>query len=602
MKFLKAIALAAGGALTAGAAGAAGDDAGTAGTDPRTEPMYEIEVIGAPASSFRYGPFAVSIGEGETPDFAGLYERNNIFSFFNTAPHMVDGGQKLHRLKTCFAEDAAENYCDALWDGDSYAKAWRYAIYDGLSHLESFLNQTLTPDTDVIYTKLGADAGEAVGYRYDYDRSLSDFRNPTSYGIAKFDGKTYVLKSPKLAEGDGLPLGSYASALSFLRLADGRILVGGYSNFMGSTENFFWRCYEGDDESRGDHTLCPGHKMQATVWVIDPSRDPDGAEITGWQADEYVDYDRNADSIASGAVTAFAEKNGQIYALGYSTTNDWGSNINPANTAVFWKLTLDGDKVTFDHGSEYPSMDRPGNNDNWNDYTWTVDSNLNGYILANRKLAKSRKSNRAMNLAFTKLNDDGTFDTISYPMYDVPFDGAGSQGSAINNNNFVVGWCDRRKDMHAVIGGSLRDSEALFYDLNAMKFHYINDFICRLDAEGKTDCKASDGYYYHIQWAADINDSNVIFATAFQYATKEDWNMSLNAKTVSVLLRPAAGAFTTADGVMTVNEERVVENNRETVKNYSMDSDTGSVGPGGLLLLLSALPFLRARRRAGARR
>lgn len=590
MNFKKAFVLTAG-FMAAGSAVYAADS-----EDKSTTPMYSIEVVDVPESSFKFGPFAVSMGEGENPDVAGLYEQFDFFSFFNLPPHQVDLGQKMYRHQSCYGMRVSSSFCDSLWDGDKMASNWRYSLYRGVSNLKSFHNQTIADDEEIIYAKLGEDGSEGVGYRYDYDASLSHYSNPTSYGIAKFNNKTFILKSPTIDKSEGLTLGSYASALNFIKLDDGRILVGGYSNFANARENFFYRCYSGNDNSDGDYHFCPGHKMQATVWVVDPEKDPDGAEIIGQQAKDYIDYDRDPDALVSAAVNSFHQKDGVLYAMGYSVTNDWSGGVNPSNTAVYWKLSLDGDTVSYDSVSEYPGLSRPGNNDNWNEYTWTADVNARGYVLANRKLAKAKSSNYAMNLAYTYLKDDGTFASISIPMYNVPFDGANSEGAAINDNNFIVGWTDRRDDRRAVVGGSFRDTEALFYDINADKYHYINDFTCHKDSDGNTDCQAEDGYYYHIQWAVDINNSNIIYATAFQYATRSDWENSVNASVKTVLLKPADDAFLTDEtGVMTVNESRKVTYDRHISKNYSTKRG-GSIGFGSILLMALASVLIRRRR------
>lgn len=586
--------------LTAGfvAAGAAAVQAADKEELP-TAPMYSIEALDVPESSFEYGPFAVSMGEGENPDTAGLYEQFDFFSFFNIAPHEVDLGQKMYRHKSCYGNRASSSYCDSLWDGKSLAKAWRRSLYHRVPNLKSVLNQNIADDTEVIYTKLGENSGEGVGYRYDYDESLSSYVNPTSYGIAKFNNKTFILKSPTIDKEDKYLLGSYASALNFVKLDDGRILVGGYSNFAHAKEMFFYNCYYGDDYSDGTYHYCPGHKMQATIWVIDPDGDPDGAEIVGQQTQSYIDYAKDPKALVSAAVTSFLKKDDVLYALGYSVTNDWGSAVNPSNTAVYWKISLDGDTVNYESVKEYPGMSRPGNEDNWNEYTWTVEANSNGYVLANRKLAKAKNSNYAMNIAYTKLNEDGKFDTIAYPTYNVPFGGANSEGSALNDNDFIVGWADRRDDRRAVVGGSYRDTEAVFYDINAEKYHYINDFICHKNKKGKTDCQAEDGKYYHIQWAVDINNANVIYATAFQYDSLDDWNNSINAKVKTVLLKPSEDAFITDEetGKLTVNESRKVPYGRKTTKNYSTKRG-GSLGLGSLLLLAAAGCFTVRRRKA----
>ncbi len=136
----------------------------------------------------------------------------------------------------------------------------------------------------------------------------------------------------------------------------------------------------------------------------------------------------------------------------------------------------------------------------------------------------------------------------------------------------------------------------MFYDINADKYHYINDFTCHKDSDGNTDCQAEDGYYYHIQWAVDINNSNIIYATAFQYATRSDWENSVNASVKTVLLKPADDAFLTDEtGVMTVNESRKVTYDRHPSKNSSTKRG-GSIGFGSILLMALASVLIRRRR------
>ena len=96
----------------------------------------------------------------------------------------------------------------------------------------------------------------------------------------------------------------------------------------------------------------------------------------------------------------------------------------------------------------------------------------------------------------------------------------------------------------------------------------------------------------------DINNSNVIYATAFQYASKSDWNNSINATVKSVLLKPSEDAFIVDGdtGEQTVNESRKVTYNRSVVKNYSTKRG-GSLGFGGLLMLIAASCFALSGRR-----
>ena len=257
----------------------------------------------------------------------------------------------------------------------------------------------------------------------------------------------------------------------------------------------------------------------------------------------------------------------------------------------------DGDKVDFKSIVEYPNVDRPGNNDNWNDYTLAVDANQNGYVLINRKLAKSSNRNYAKNMAFTRFNESGRIDDAVYPLYDTPFRGADSEGAAINDNNFIVGWAGRRDDHRAVVGGSYRDVEALFYNINNRSYNYINDLICHKNENGDKDCRAQDGKYYYISWAVDINNDNLIFATAFRYNSEKDWSNSVNAEVVPVILRPTDDAFVKDDkGNTVINQKKVVSYERPQNKNYSRDRG-GCLDFISVLLLVSGAAVLRRRKR-----
>ncbi len=563
-----------------------------------TTPVFQIEPQEVPASSFKYGPFAMAMSEGTSPDIAGVFNRTDFFSFYNIAPHQTDFGQKIYRYKTCYDQSVISSFCDALWDGDSYASAWRTSFYYRLSNLKSFLNQQIYDDTEMIYTKLGDSSSEAVGYRFDYDPSLSPtIHNPTVYGIAKFNNKTFILKSPHEDRRGDSSLGSYATALTFYKMDDGRILIGGYSNKNNAVVNFFENCYNGNHHKNGDYQTCPGHKMQATVWIVDPENNADEDVIVGIHVPQYIDFSDNPGVLVSAAINGFTKVGNNLYAIGYSVTDDWGGVVNPGNTAVYWRIEVDGDKVDFKSIVEYPNVDRPGNNDNWNDYTLAVDANQNGYVLINRKLAKSSNRNYAKNMAFTRFNESGRIDDAVYPLYDTPFRGADSEGAAINDNNFIVGWAGRRDDHRAVVGGSYRDVEALFYNINNRSYNYINDLICHKNENGDKDCRAQDGKYYYISWAVDINNDNLIFATAFRYNSEKDWSNSVNAEVVPVILRPTDDAFVKDDkGNTVINQKKVVSYERPQNKNYSRDRG-GCLDFISVLLLVSGAAVLRRRKR-----
>lgn len=559
------------------------------------------EVNGGTSSAFTQGPYAKSLSNGENPYAVSLMYKNNIFSYFDMGADQFDIGQVIHRVYDCpnyFSTDV----CEILWE-TSGARKWRDDFIQHKSQYSSILNNVESVDTDMLVYKVG-DNGETFGSKVDYSqqRALNGF---DTYGVAKIDGKTFYLKSPTedYFYRDKESIGNLATALTYYKLPSGKYLVGGYSQIdKNRSDDRMSYCLNYLASEYGDgnyyNSFCPSFKTEATIWLIDPSQMNDGDFIKGTHAPRYLDMGREENVISTASVTSFVEFEGKIYALGYSTTDEYYGVRAFSPVATYWGITVNETDNTVEFGeiSELKDLERPGEGDGWNAYTWVQSVNNNGYIVANRQLNKSENSTYARNLVISKLTADGKTEKISYPLFGNIAKGFSSEGMSINDDNFVVGLCDDREYYNVpTSGGSPKPKEAMFYDLNAAKFYRINDFICS-KIDGNEDCSINGAYYY-IERAIDINDKNYILATAFKYANQTDWSKRQNSSVVTVLLKPNDSTFVTdAEGKKAINESEIVEYNRVKPNYYKKDNGGGSFGVFGLIMLMLSAVLLKRRK------
>ncbi len=554
------------------------------------EPAFSITEVDSSASG-NYGPFAVSMSDGDTPSTASVSYQNNMFSYMMIAPHEYDLGQHMLRMYDCYTI-MDSSVCNGYWDGDShYASTWRYDMLYYKPEVSSTVNGNTTDENTFVMLK-AADNGDGVGYRVNQNEYYSAKNYYRREGYAVFDGKKYILQNP-LAWGDNAEaykdIGGYATALSYKKLSDGRILVGGYSSFgplNGDLYDYINSCYLGDHDANSDLNACPGFRTQATIWIIDPNTMTDGTTIIGTQAASYLDSSNNMDGLPQSAVTSFVEINNQLYALGYSATDDYNSGgAFISEVATYWPITVDT-TVSFGQIKEINGMERPGNGDDTNIYTWIQAGNKQGTLLTNRKMDKSENSNRAMMFGFSTLSSDGTT-SVLFPFHNVPINGANSQGADINDHNVIVGWRDNRNDKKPVNYGVDRAQEGFIYTVSDKGSYYLNDLICGLDDQSNATC-TQNGVYYYIEWPVAINNNNIIYATAFRYNSYEDWQNYRNATTVTVKLTPNSDLFSTDSKTesSTINTKYVVNYpNKLATYSESSSGSGGAITPFWLLIL-----------------
>ena len=556
------------------------------------DPAFSITEVNS-GKFAEYGPFAMSLSEGESPKAASVFYRHNMFSLMMTAPHQYDLGQHIRRYMDCY-DILDSNVCDSYWDGrDTYAAKWRYEMLYYVPEVTSVVDSVSSDENAAVFLKID-EKGNGVGYRVnksEYNKDINYYRRE---GIASFDGKTFILQNP--SGWDDNPdaykeVGGYATALTFLRLDDGRILAGGYSSFGKYDDNRrknLLYCYAGNWSSHADYRSCPGFRTQATLWLIDPANMSDGEIIIGQQAKGYIDIATSENAVTTAAVVDLAKVGDRLVAAGYSATDDFGKGWSTANTSCIWNITLDGDVISMgDRCWEIPGLNRPGNNDNENNYTWVQAVTDKGTILSNRKMYKSKNSNRAMNFGISGYDADNNLTSVTFPADDYPFRGANSEGADINNHSVVVGWADNPADKKPVNYGVDRAQTGFIYTVADNSFRYLNDYICGRNDKSEAEC-SQNGAYYYIEWPVAINDAGIILATAFRYETREDWEKYRNAVPVTVMLKPDAGVFVIDEekGTAVLNHEREVAYPDE-LKSYSSNSSRsrGEIGVFWLMVL-----------------
>ena len=580
------------GMLLAGAAGLWGSPAFAAGA---AKPAFQITEVNN-GSFAAFGPFAMSLSEGKNPKAASVYYRHNMFSSMMTAPHQYDLGQHIRRFMDCY-DILDGSVCDSYWDGNpNYAEKWRYEMLYYTPEVTGVTDSVSSDENTAILLRIDEN-GDGVGYRVNKSEYNTEYNYYRREGVARFNGKTFILQNP-LGWGDNpeayKEVGGYATALSFLPLEDGRILVGGYSsfgNYDGNIKKFISHCYHGNWEAGGDYRICPGFRTQATVWLIDPEKMKDGEVIIGTQAKGYIDIGSSENSLSTAAIMDLVKLDDRIVAAGYSATDDFGSGASTANTSCVWDVTIDGDNLSLgDRCWEITGMSRPGNNDDENMYTWVQAINKKGVILANRKMNKSKNSNRPLDFGISAYSADHNFPRITFPATDYPFRGANAEGSDINSYSVVVGWGDNPADKKPVNYAVDRAQTGFIYTDQDRSFNYVNDYICGRNEKGEADCLQNGGYYY-VEWPVAINDEGIILASAFRYETESDWENYQNAVPVTVMLTPDTGVFVIdeAKGTATLNHDREVTY-PDTLKSYTSKSShtRGSLSMFWLAVLAAA--------------
>ncbi len=534
--------------------------------------FYSIKEV-ASSSPTQYGPWVQSMAKDNS--VASFVSSSDWFSFFNMAPNGMDLAQRLRYEMDCYSQ-LASSVCSAFWDGaPNKALQWRNNTLSYLPQVTTLIEGAQRGEQDGIITKLGATKAEYVGYKVAATPTNSSYYHERN-GFASING-TETQLAPAYSLGG---MGGFTSAYDLLPVGDSYLIAGTANTNVVAPDDSFAKCYQGDTYISGEYTRCPGFNTQAAFWLVNGS----GGIVTPILSPGYY---RPNDSVlqTASAMGLTALANGQFLAVGYSSTDAVGDSAQSGrNVAVTWNVNVSGGVASVGTPNLIPlPLAAPGEGDEVLRNTWAVAANSQGYVIGNQKYNSAKSRNLPIEMFVHNVNTGVT----TVPYADSPRGGANSEAAAINGKGQVVGWQDERSENQPVYQGSPRQQEAFLYNIGTSQGWRLNDLICSNDS-GVKNCQ-QNGSYYYIANAVAINDDGSVAATAYRYASLDDWKKRANPTVVSVLMSPNA-AF---DSNGNVPASMVVENALPT-------NDYGKSNGGGamtwwLLALLAPSAWLKRR-------
>ena len=547
------------------------------GSQASATSFYSIEEI-ATSSPTQYGPWA--LGMAKDNSVASFVSKNDWFSYFNMAPNGMDLAHRLSYEMSCDTQ-LASTVCSAFWDGSANkAMQWRYDTLSYVSQLTTQLDGAQTGEQDGIITKLGATKSQFVGYKVAAAPTNSSYYHERN-GFVSING-TQTQLAPKYSLGG---MGGFSSAYDLLPVGDLYLVAGTANTSVVAPDDSFARCYQGDTYSNGEFIRCPGFNTQAAFWLVNGSESSVVPELSPGY------YRANNDVLqTSSALGLTALDNGQLLAVGYSSTDAVGNGPQSGRSvAVTWSLNVSAGAVSVGAPNRIPlPLIAPGEGDEVLRNTWAVAANSQGYVIGNQKFSSAKSRNLPVEMFVYNVNTGAT----TVPYSDIPRGGANSEAAAINSKGQVVGWQDERNESQPVYQGSPRQQEAFLYNVATAQGWRLNDLICST-ASGEKSCQ-QNGSYYFIANAVAINDDGSVAATAYRYASLDDWKIRANPTVVTVRLSPNA-AF---DSNGNVPASMVVENALPT-NDYGKSNGGGAIS---WLFLTLLAPFAWLRRRSSEKK
>ncbi|MGL4204513.1 MAG: DUF3466 family protein [Aeromonadaceae bacterium] len=534
--------------------------------------FYSIQEV-ASSSSSQYGPWAQSMAKDNS--VASFASNTDWFSFFNMAPNGMDLAQRLRYEMDCYSQ-LASSVCNAFWDGSpNKALQWRYNTLGYVSQLTTLHEGVQSSEQDGVITKLGATKDQYVGYKVASAPTNSSYYHERT-GFASIDGAQTELAPAYSLSG----MGGFTSAYDLLPVGDMYLVAGTANTSITAPDDSFGKCYQGDTYISGEYNRCPGFNTQAAFWLVNGS----DQRVTPVLSPSYY---RPNDSVmqTASAMGLTALENGQLLAVGYSSTDAVGdAAASGRNVAVTWNVSVSDGVASVGTPNLIPlPKSAPGEGDKVLRNTWAVAANSQGYVIGNQKYSSAKSRNLPIEMFVYNVNTGVT----TVPYADSPRGGANSEAAAINSKGQVVGWQDERSENQPVYQGSPRQQEAFLYNIGTAQGWRLNDLICSNDS-GSKNCQQKGAYYY-IANAVAINDDGSVAATAYRYATLDDWRLRSNPTVVSVLLSPT----TAFDSNGNVPAAMVVENALPT-NDYGKSNGGGSIS-WWLLTLMGPLVWWKRR-------
>lgn len=521
------------------------------------------------------GPWALGISQ-DGSSLLGLHTDNDAGAYFSTVPFADLLVDRFRFESNCIQ---ASSVCYGYWDEqDHRGYQWRRDFLDGSAQRAN--TGALTGDEyDGLVTALGESAGENVGYllaQAPY-RTGASYRQRTAF--AEVAGERVALEAAfKLKNDANGDINSLSMPNGITKLGDHYLVTGTVAT--ATHGDSFGYCHGGNSEEAGDYRFCPGFDTQAAFWLLDSNGKSPQLSV----APSY--YKPRSDVLQTAAARDVAQVGETLYGVGYSSTGDVGSGtLDGRNVAVYWPLSLSGDQLAVGALKAIPlALGEPGNGDGHMRHSWAVALTEGGYVIGNQKFNTAKNRNLPTEMFIYQIGQSGN---ATVPFADNPLEGAGSEAIAANDHNMVVGWRDARGATSPVYQGTNRLQEAFLLNAAAPGNNwYLNDLICGKSDSGEAQC-SQNGHYYHLAYASGISANGTIAATAYRYASKDDWENRQNAVVVSVKLTPADVDYSAIDS-------KYVVANLPATNSPAEDNGGGSLF--WLTLLAAPLAWWRRRR------
>jgi len=574
-----------------------------------TSPYYEYEILSPDTDGSNYGPYGSAISDDS--ELIGVYATKA------KVDQNLDVGVPYTFNQTCFFDDdictirysGSENSSDLSFE-NAY-QAWRTAsaeadqgILDPVSYFMGATNNVniegFGEDTDVAITDVVDIDGEsfAVGYgSAPYDSAGErDFVRRGFITDSSTSEATISLLPDYYGDDDEGVEGGFTSAYRMRQVTytDGTVktlIIGSSSKSLaGGDSDYFDACYnEGDEDEEStlnNLVYCPGFDTQAWAWEYDSSSS--ATELEGFAlATEWLDDNSTrAGSDATYSAAAF-DINSSGVAVGVSSFERSDSAQGARQRAIIMTPSSDG---TYSEPTELTKATSGVSDQDDNIYnTWAKTITDENIVMGNRQYAATKNRNKPIEMFIYDIDED----SVTFPLEDTKvqstkqrlagdsasFNGANSEGYAMNENGLIVGKADAFDEEDPVVDGIYRTQSAFLYDNTSGDSWFIEDLLCTEDEDGVVTHPL-----IRLQSATAINDDGVVLAEGFQYSSISNYQNQVDATAILVKLTPNTSS--TPDDSPNCWESEALET----------DDSSGSSGGASFWLWLLALPVLLVRR------
>lgn len=526
--------------------------------------------------SANFGPWALSIS-GDGDSVSSIAVTSNWYSYFRMAPSAMDLAHRFRYENGCTSV-LSSTACGAYLNGDTTSSSFALKWFSDLSANADQTYNIVTTGINSSASKVVNAESTGIITRYSHDDTETDSVGYVSLSDHKRKA-TVTISDTSLDITDSSAYG-FASAYDLIKVGSNYLVVGTAGNSKSTAYSSY--CYEGS-EVASYAPYCSGYQTQAGFWLTNGS-----SSVTTTQLASSYYTSRSSDYPYTASAMSITKVGNEYIAVGYSATSGYTLNsttIRPKNLATFWNLG-DGSLTSvpttvriFSNNSDNPGTHKSYDFDN----SWAVGINENGYIIGNRSYRLKESRNYPTKMFVAKYSS-GSVSIVSSEI--ISTGGVDSEGSAINNNNQVVGWTDERgTTTDTVISSVPRLQEAFLYNITTGNRYAINDLICGYDSSSTKTC-VQKGKYYYIEYANDILDDGTILASARRYDSYDDWSTLSNGTNVVVKLSISTAFDSNGD----VPSTYVVTNQLPT-SDYGASSGSsggGSFGIWGLLAMAGA--------------